>query len=147
MAPHRVTTAGGPSFGDCYSTAYTAHDPFTCQLQVLDKDAGMTDMSMSRDELELMQRLQRLCNRIPDFAVGFASEELSAEAEIAFAREMAAVAEGIHRHANAPRAMTIDGELVAFVTDAGLGSVSGPAALPAGAAGAGYGSGGRFVAG
>jgi hypothetical protein len=95
-----------------------------------------------------MQRLQRLSNRIPDFAVGFANEELSADAEIAFAREMAAVAEGIHRHANAPQAMTIDGELVALVIGAGHGqrSVSGPASLPSGAA-ADQECGERFVAG
>lgn len=77
-------------------------------------------MPMSSDELELMRQLRQLSERIPAFAMEFANHDLDVDAELAFVRHLADVAEGLLRHANARRGLTADGRPTPPVIDAPL---------------------------
>ena len=92
-------------------------------------------MPMSRDELNLMHQLRRLSQRIPAFVLAFANDELAVEAELAFVRQLADMAEDLLRHANSRRGLTEDAPLTPLVIDMpGTRSTTAPAArqLPAG---------------
>jgi len=84
---------------------------------------------MSRDELDLMGELRRLTERIPEFVLEFVNHDLTVEAEIAFVRQLADMAEGLLRHANGRRGLTADGQTVPLVIDMPFGR------LPSGARG------------
>lgn len=87
---------------------------------------------MSREELLLLQQLQQLSNQIPGFALEFANHDLSVEAEIAFVHQLADM-EALRRHANARRGLTIDGQPIPLIIDAGSVPVeSERRALPSG---------------
>jgi len=86
-------------------------------------------MPMSRDELDLMGELRRLTERIPEFVLEFVNHDLTVEAEIAFVRQLADMAEGLLRHANGRRGLTADGQAVPLVIDMPFGR------LPPGARG------------
>ena len=73
---------------------------------------------MTRDELELMWQLKRVCNEVPEFVLEFMSGDLSAEAERAFAYQLKDLAEQLVLHANARRGMTVDGQPTPLIIDA-----------------------------
>jgi len=50
-----------------------------------------------------MHELRRLLERIPGLVLAFANDELAVEAELAFVRQLADMAEGLLRHANGRR--------------------------------------------
>jgi len=74
-------------------------------------------MPMSRDELDLMHELRRLSERIPGLVLAFANDELAVEAELAFVRQLADMAEGLLRHANSRRGLTEDEHPAPLVID------------------------------
>lgn len=74
---------------------------------------------MTREEIELMCHLKRVCNQIPDFALEFMSGDMPAEAEIAFARRLVDMAEQLMHHANAKRRVVIDGAATTLTIELG----------------------------
>jgi hypothetical protein len=83
-------------------------------------------MSMSRVELDLMHQLKQLSQRIPSFVIAFTNDDLPVDVEIAFVHQLANIAEGLLRHANARRGLTIDGQPIPFVIDAAFAGVDSP---------------------
>lgn len=67
---------------------------------------------MTRDELELMWELKRVCNGVPGFVLEFMDGDLSAEAERAFANQLEDLAEQLVDHAKAKECLVFDGSAI-----------------------------------
>jgi hypothetical protein len=75
---------------------------------------------MTREELELMAELKRICNQAPGFALAFMAEHLSIEAEETYALRLAGIGERLLAHAKRRKVWVINGEAIQFVIDAEL---------------------------
>lgn len=80
-------------------------------------------MGMSREELELMTDLKRICNQAPEFALEFMAGSLSIEAELAYARRLIDVADALMHHANIRKYVVVEGQVTSAVIQAELCAV------------------------
>jgi len=65
---------------------------------------------MTREELELMTELKRICNQAPEFALAFMAGDLPTETEEAYAQRLVASGERLLAHVKRRKGLVINGE-------------------------------------
>jgi len=84
---------------------------------------------VTREEMQLMQDLQRICDQAQGIALHFADNGLPLDTEIRFATQLLELGEGILRHATSRNVLVVDADAAG---DAGR-SASPQRALPSSA--------------
>jgi len=73
---------------------------------------------MFREDRELLCDLKRACNEAGQFALEYLADELSIEAEEAYAFRLINIAERLLSHAKGRKGLVLDGEPARLVIDA-----------------------------
>jgi hypothetical protein len=74
---------------------------------------------MTREELELMWELRRVCEQVPDFVLEFTDGAMSVTAEEAYGLQLIDLGERLLAHAKARKGLALDGEPTPLVIEAG----------------------------